>query len=370
MSKATSIGADDAKGKGKNKAEPEAKRGSFKDRMRRKEKKKPDAPSKFVPVVFDDDENLEVETKPELQDMKSPTRMREANIQTPSAEDNQSAIPMPSILEGTRTVGPPKSHESLPQGMTKSGDGLLRSQLPSMASISESEPERTRMMANDDVYTRPVPAVAEDHSMFQEEEQATVASVDKAPTALEVPGPESSPLINHLTEQLDEAVSRPQPQTEVHSGQDTKIVPNLVPKKHRQSNIPTSTRVTRSALKPFVPPPPKQTRRKHVLIAFTFFDADHTSGQRAHTTNSILGRRATSVDAFGPQVLSPSSPMQTGSLLGTPPRNFRTPGSSPAKISLAKTLSKPDFSTEGSPSPTKIAKAVSMFSRATGKSRH
>ena len=77
-----------------------------------------------------------------------------------------------------------------------------------------------------------------------------------------------------------------------------------------------------------------------------------------------LGRRPfkESDDPSAPQ----GSPMQQSSPIHRP----RTPRSSPAKFSLTKTPSKPTFradSVENSPSPTKIAKAVSMFNHSVGE---
>ncbi len=54
-----------------------------------------------------------------------------------------------------------------------------------------------------------------------------------------------------------------------------------------------------------------------------------------------------------------------------PVRQFRTPGSSPVKTSFTIKSFKPIFTeAEGSPSPTKITRAVSMFSRPSGLFRH
>lgn len=77
-----------------------------------------------------------------------------------------------------------------------------------------------------------------------------------------------------------------------------------------------------------------------------------------------LGKRP-SQESDDPSVLQGSS-MQKSSPIQRP----RTPRSSPAKISLTKTPSKSAFtadSVENSPSPTKIAKAVSMFNHSVGE---
>lgn len=67
----------------------------------------------------------------------------------------------------------------------------------------------------------------------------------------------------------------------------------------------------------------------------------------------------------------PSVPRGSSMQKSSPIQNLRTPRSSPAKISLTKTPFKPVImadSVENSPSPTKIAKAMSMFNHSVGES--
>lgn len=269
LPKNSTTGAINTKGKGK--LESEVKKPSLKDRMRRKEKQEPAAPAKFVPVVFDEDEDEEVEHEErELQAKTPPVLepvMPELEEKLPLLEDvtpEGSREPLPAIPGELPAAEPSTAQElevePLPENKISPED-VLQPQPPSpVVSLLETEPNLAEQPTSLEEFTPAileVPVVRE-HSRAASPLPAVkpIARDDviqakvNIPTAVDVPTePQATeePLL--ALQATDAPVEQPvQPPK-----------PKPVPRKRSQSNIPTSTRVTRSTLRPPVPPVVKPT---------------------------------------------------------------------------------------------------------------
>lgn len=353
--------------KGKEKAEPETKKLTLKDKMRRSQKKKPEVPSKFVPQVFDDDEELEEEKEAEFRIPLPSTSESKEQLFPPSMEEkivtsNQSTSLALPVQQDAPVAGPSEIHRLTPITI-ENEESAPKPRSPSPISpLSELETESTGFTNVELDSTAPVPPPVEDGLTSQQERMTTpTLTILDSVLLHNDQGSEANPFVDSTTEppaveSLKEAEGPIDQLQETapadgHSQAD-KLKP--APRKRRKSGIPTSTRVTRSAFKPPPPAPPNPTRRPRANSVIP-----HKTRSAAKKTSS--GKvTMTEPDEM---LLSQGSPMQTSS----PIRNIRTPGSSPAKISLAKTPSKPNFSQGGSPSPTKITRAMSMFNRSADK---
>ncbi|KAJ3574542.1 hypothetical protein NP233_g1701 [Leucocoprinus birnbaumii] len=372
------VGSSNVKGKGK--VEPAIKKPSLKDKMRGNQRKKAEAPTKFVPQVFDDDEEIEEQEPESLIPSSRISEPKEDLFVPPVMETEVSTGPTtPPLPVPTE---PPVARPSMaeePAPAAEENKASAQSRSPSPVSLitplpeSDSENSGSTTIKPVIVDPAPKPPLTQDDPIPQEKEPspAPIESNASPRTVQEVeevtsvdPAPESpvvqhvqlleEPVVKQVEEPVVQQVEESAVQTELqeeqlHDGSSQGGNSKSIPKKRKQSGIPTSTRVTRSAFKPPPPPPPKPTRRPR--------------------SNSVAPRKTTSMSKSGPSVnpittesgdsLPQGSPMQTSS----PVRAFRTPGSSPAKISLAKTPSKYNFLEDGSPSPTKIARAMTMFGR-------
>lgn len=258
----------------------EVKKPSLKDRMRRKGKQEPVAPAKFIPVVFDEDEEEQVE--PEEQEFKAKTSpVLEPVVPTlegkPSLlggitqEGSQELLPV--IPDEPSAAGPstPQELEAEPlPGNKVSPESVPEPQLPSPVVFSpETEPDMAENSASIQEFIPFTPAISEGAVVQEQHGHAAsplmavkpragddvIQAEVNLPTAVDVatePQATEQPLLTPQTTEIPikQPVQPPKPKP--------------APRKRGQSSIPTSTRVTRSTLRPPVPPvvKPTATRRE------------------------------------------------------------------------------------------------------------
>jgi hypothetical protein len=275
--------------KGKGRTEPEMKKPSLKDRMKRKEKPKPEAPSKFVPMVFDDDEELEGENEPEPQVMTPPMSAPKETFPPPPTEEiapQGHPDTMLPELEGPPVASPPQLQASNPETVVPQPQAP--SQIPTTIPLSGSEPEHTDLTALEQVSAPEEQPPIENQPNLEEKEAMSIPPVVDSVHPDDQVGSATSTVVDPVAEPQVEVVdgllpteepavqpicqpeAQPQPQEALPAQSMQPAKPKPIPKKRSQSNIPTSTRITRSAFKPPAPVLPKTTRSKLFLIDHAF----------------------------------------------------------------------------------------------------
>ncbi len=268
--KTSTTGVTDKKGKGKS--EPEAKKLSLKDRMQRKKKQEPAVPTKFVPMIFDEDDEEQVESE-EQSEAKAP-EVVEPVIAAPEEKHpllevdiQKSQDSLPVVPGEQPTVEPSMTGEPGAKPLTESEitpESVPQPQ-PQPASPIPSSLETKFDLAGTNNTTSteesisPTPAIPEVTVIQEHHNRANspllvvepVAIIDDAIQAeVTTLAPIDEPTEPQGTEEPQLA-----PQiTDVPVEQPAPPKPKYVPRKRGQSNIPTSTRVTRSTLRPPVAP--------------------------------------------------------------------------------------------------------------------
>lgn len=282
----TFVDAGPSNAKGKAKAEPELKKVSLKDRMRRKEKPKPEVPTKFVPMIFDEDEDQESES--DLKPKTPPVSEPEERLLFPSVEEArpQDEPREPTPLQGEPLVAGPSSVQE-PKETTPTETRVVAESVPqpqamspisSITSLSDSEPEPIDPQTLEQEVVPSLPTANGSAALDQLEQTAPEPAPTEGTSRAEILPIVDVPSEPQLVQEpplVPQAAQESQPAPQVGddpapTGQPTlPAKPKPGPRKRRQSSIPTSTRITRSAFKP--PPPvvkPPATRRK-LSLAFT-----------------------------------------------------------------------------------------------------
>lgn len=254
---------------------PEVKKVSLKDRMRRKEKPKPVVPAKFVPLIFDEDEDQE-EAEQEPKQMEPEPEEKNQFPALSEAVPQEPEVPTPLPPEGALAVTPatiplPKVPVSIETEST-----LLQPRPPSpissITSLSESEPEASNL-GNPQQGPATPPAVATEERAEQgvQEQSTPIVVLESKQISATVESKELNAKASteaqasegpHLTPQFGDSPAKEPAQP---------IKPKPTARKRAQSSIPTSSRVTRSAVKPPAPFVAKPAgHRKHGLTFFEY----------------------------------------------------------------------------------------------------
>jgi hypothetical protein len=269
------VKSNDAKAKAK--AEPQARRIPLKNRMRRNEKPKPLVPTKFVPVIFDEDEDQGEMAEPGAKEI-SPTP--EENFQT-----GEETVPHVESIVST----PPPSHESptIPPPSTKQPVAAAPMEaenrtVPRPSSSPTPAPPLSNPEFGTNVHERPATPPAVVHE----------GQAEHGGEAYSVPMPtehkqSQDPLLEEHNVEVHEVSAeeqiRPTPQPEpVFNTSTEQVAPSIRQKpttrKRARSIVPSSGRVTRSAMKPPQPPlKPTTGRRKQNSVFVCIFSFNHRS---------------------------------------------------------------------------------------------